>query len=35
MNEALREQDLGTVEVAEIVSLLYADHTAREAPPPR
>jgi len=35
MNEALREQDLGTVEVAEIVSLLYADHAAREAPPPR
>ena len=32
MTEALREQGIRTVEVAEIVNLLYA---ARKAPPPR
>ncbi|MDP2451118.1 MAG: hypothetical protein Q8M93_19685 [Polaromonas sp.] len=32
MTEALREQGIGTVEVGEIVNLLYA---AREAEPPR
>lgn len=32
MTEALREQGIGTVEVGEIVNLLYA---AREATPPR
>lgn len=32
MTEALREQGMGTVDVAELVKLLYP---AREAPPPR
>jgi hypothetical protein len=35
MTEALREQGIGTVEVGEIVNLLYAAQAAPEAPPPR
>ena len=35
MTEALREQGIGTVEVGQIVNLLYAAQAAPEAPPPR